>query len=89
MLFRSASPNTVQLADVNRDGLLDILTTNDSGTVSVLLNRGGLAFMSFMDYYVGAEPIGTALTDVNQDGRLDLLIANRVNDDISVLLAAP
>lgn len=82
------NPNTVALADLNRDGLLDIITTNDINVVSVLLNRGSLAFYSFMNYPAGSQPIGGILADVNGDNRPDAILCNRGTGDISILLGA-
>jgi hypothetical protein len=80
-------PNTVEIADLNRDALMDVLVTNDNGFATALINRGGLKFLPAMSFNVGTSPIGGILADVNGDGRPDLLTANRTTNDISVLLA--
>lgn len=84
-----AAPNTVALADVNGDHLLDIVTTNDINVVSVLVNRGDGLFYTFMNYPAGSEPIGGVVADVNRDGHPDVIVVNRATNDVSVLLGAP
>ncbi|HNR29795.1 MAG TPA: VCBS repeat-containing protein [Candidatus Hydrogenedentes bacterium] len=81
------APNSVVIGDVDNDRRNDILTTNDSDSVSLLLNRGSLVFASPLVYPVGSRPIGGLLVDVNNDGRADVVLVNRDTDDISVLLA--
>jgi len=62
--------------DVNGDGKLDLVVTND-GSVSVLLGTGQGSFQSPVQYSTGTR-FGTsvALGDVNGDGKLDLLFVN-------------
>ncbi|QKG54402.1 T9SS type A sorting domain-containing protein [Hymenobacter sp. BRD67] len=84
-------PYCVALGDMNGDGLLDIVTTNElANTVSVLLASGGSGFAPAKIYPTGAasNPYGNAqqlaLGDVNKDGRLDIVINNSYN--VSVLI---
>lgn len=82
-------PNTVVLADVNRDQRLDIVTTNSTETATVLLNRGGLLFQSAINYPLGSDPIGGIVADVNRDGRADLVAVNRATADVCVAMGMP
>jgi hypothetical protein len=65
-------PETVLLADLNGDGLLDIVTANFSsaptGTVSVLLNNGDGTFAPAVTYPAGNGPYGLAVADLYGDG---------------------
>ncbi|MCE9560597.1 MAG: FG-GAP-like repeat-containing protein [Planctomycetes bacterium] len=75
-------PFSVASADVNGDGLPDVITTNESsGTVSVLLNTtvAGAAiptFASQVPFPTGSSPKSVAMADVNRDGKPDILVAN-------------
>ena len=89
-----SSPITMNLADVDGDGDLDLVTANGiaSGTVSVRLNGGNAAgggtgvFSSGSTVTVGNTPRAVALGDVDGDGDLDLLAANASGTTVSVRL---
>jgi hypothetical protein len=80
--------NSLIIGDVNDDNRRDILTSNTSDSISVLLNRGGLSFQSPLTIWAGHDPISGALADVDGDGVLDLVWCNRGSDDVSVLRGA-
>ncbi|HVU00014.1 MAG TPA: VCBS repeat-containing protein [Acidobacteriaceae bacterium] len=66
----------LRLADFNRDGHPDIVTTNlDDGTVSILLGdgRGGLQNAPGSPLAAGAKPWEIAVDDLNGDGISDLI----------------
>ncbi len=80
----------VAVADVNADGLTDLVSVNfkASNTVGVLLGTGAGKFGAATYYSTGAntEPQGVTVADVNNDGRPDLVTANRQAGTLSVLL---
>jgi len=87
----SAKPHNhgLSLADVNRDGRLDIITSNqDDNSVSVLLGDGkaGFAPTTGSPFRVGASPYPHALGDVNGDGNPDIVTPNVRGNTLSVLL---
>jgi len=92
------NPQDVQVADVDRDGDLDLVVANRSdATVSTRLSNfsgGGLVFPTFgagSDFSVPAGPIGLSLADIDSpplgfDGDLDIIVSSESADQIGVLL---
>ncbi len=79
-------PWGLALADVNGDGMLDIVTANtQNDTVSVLSNDGSGDFSALAWFDTGAQPGSVAIADFDGDGHADVVSANRENHDISVL----
>jgi regulation of enolase protein 1 (concanavalin A-like superfamily) len=63
------------VADLNNDGRSDIVTANHiDGSLTVILNRGGLVF-SATEIRLGPWVTDVTAADVNRDGRLDLLVS--------------
>jgi hypothetical protein len=85
-------PSSVATADVDGDGKQDLIVTNqNSGTVSVLLNTTmpGATTASFdaqQTYTTGSGPLAVAARDMNGDGKPDLITANVNDNTVSVLL---
>jgi Bacterial Ig-like domain (group 3)/FG-GAP-like repeat/FG-GAP repeat len=73
-----ALPQGVAVGDLNGDGKLDLVTTNDGdSTVSVLLGNGNGTFQPHVDYPTGFGPTEVAVGDFNGDGKLDLAVATQ------------
>jgi hypothetical protein len=73
-------PIAVALADLNRDGSLDIAAACQNNTVSVLLNRGDGTYPPRVDYAAPRHPRSIAIADMNGDRSPDLVTANTTGD---------
>jgi FG-GAP-like repeat/FG-GAP repeat len=97
-----AQPQAVRIADVNGDGLPDIVVANlgpgTDGTglagVSVLLQDAAHPgrFLAPVTYATQAQAVDVAVADLNGDGKPDLVVANlgpAPTGSVSVLLQDP
>lgn len=92
----NANPAGVALGDLDGDGKLDVLVSNNNnpktdnvpGTVTVLLNRtqGAIAFAGASAYTVDASPMTVAVHVNGQSNIVDAVVtANAAGNDASVL----
>lgn len=97
-----AQPQAVRIADVNGDGLPDIVVANlgpgtdgtGSAGVSVLLQDAAHPgrFLPPVTYATQAQAVDVAVADLNGDGKPDLVVANlgpAPTGSVSVLLQDP
>ncbi len=85
-----AADTSVQfrVADLNRDGILDLLLTRYSaGSVRVHLGNGNGTFnASPSSFAAGNAPTGLACADLNKDGKIDVVVTNVIDGTYSVLM---
>ena len=81
------NPWSLCVADLNGDGLSDLIAANNAGgLISVFINQGALAFAQ-VDYPGGAQGRHCAVADLNGDNVPDVVIAsNDANRGITVML---
>jgi hypothetical protein len=82
-----AHPSSILLNDINRDGNLDIVTTNSrSNTISVALGDGRGSFPSITNIPVGNNPVDIVAGDFNGNGKTDLAVVNQGSNNVTIIL---
>jgi Ca2+-binding RTX toxin-like protein len=82
----SGKPVSIQAADFNGDGNLDIVTPDFSqGVATVWLGNGKGEFPANVRSTIGLEPTSVAIGDLDNDKKLDF-VAVSSDDDASILL---
>ncbi len=83
-------PEDLEIADLNGDGILDLITANnDTDDLSILFGTGAAGYLPEQRLPVGEFPRYVIARDVDLDGNLDLIAANSSGQDsASVLLGS-
>src|SRR5262249_9378761 len=87
----AAGPQNINTADLNGDGLLDIVVTYAfTDMVAIFPGLGGFAFATPQILPVDPQadlPYGIGIEDFDDDGRLDLVISHPPSSNLFVYLA--
>jgi len=83
-------PSGVAVADVNGDGIQDLIVTNQSdNTVSIFLGQPNGTFGAKTDFATGVSPYSVVVGDFNKDGKVDLAVTDSCGSNcgsVSILL---
>ncbi len=80
------APGPVLLADLNGDGVPDLIVANTGANdVLVYLGQGHGRFSAPLRFFTGMSPLGLTVADLNGDGIPDLVVTNEASDDLTIL----
>jgi hypothetical protein len=83
------SPNSIECADFNHDGLPDLaIADGEDSSVTILLNdgKGDFSPAAGSPFFCNRNPNDIAVADFNKDGNPDLAIANTETAELTLLL---
>ncbi|HET7498006.1 MAG TPA: FG-GAP-like repeat-containing protein [Candidatus Eisenbacteria bacterium] len=80
-------PHTVIVADMNEDGIPDLVTANvGANTLSIFPGQGSLAFGTRINLAAAVRPHTVVAKDLNHDGHLDLVVSHIGSNSFGVWL---
>jgi hypothetical protein len=87
--FGAVNPIAVKAADINNDGLLDLIVASSTfNAIYVFKNIstvGNINFDTRIGFGVGSEPRKLTTGDIDNDGKIDIISSNQSGNSISVL----
>jgi FG-GAP-like repeat/Abnormal spindle-like microcephaly-assoc'd, ASPM-SPD-2-Hydin len=91
VVYQAGTPLGVAVADMNGDGIPDIIAATlgknaESGLVDVLLGNGNGTFKTAVSYASGKFPEAIAVADFNGDRLPDVTVSDQIGDVEIVLL---
>ncbi|MEO5925823.1 MAG: FG-GAP-like repeat-containing protein [Bryobacteraceae bacterium] len=80
------TPASLAMADVNKDGKLDLVAALSNGTIGVLLGSATGTLGPVTTVAAGSKPANLVFSDFNGDGKLDIAASQADSTSIYVLL---
>ncbi|MCI4354740.1 MAG: VCBS repeat-containing protein, partial [Thermoplasmata archaeon] len=85
--FNAGFMNGIAIADLNRDGNLDVVAAEeDQRSISVLLGDGAGNLAPAVRYPVAGQNAAIAIADFNRDGAPDVAVTDPAAGDVEILL---
>jgi hypothetical protein len=88
-LFGAVNPIAVKTADINNDGLLDLIVAGNTFNVIYVFKNtstlGNISFTSPISFGVGSSPRKLTTGDIDNDGKIDIISSNQGDNSISIL----
>jgi hypothetical protein len=84
-----SSPQATEIADMNKDGQMDIVVVNSiTNNVGILFGRGDGSFSTLVSYStgIGSGPTSLAVGDFNNDSRLDIVVSNYDGSNVGIFI---
>lgn len=83
----SSDPRGLDIADVNLDGIADVVAAcNGANNCTILLGDGAGGFVNSGTLAVSVNPMFVVAADLNEDGAPDFVTAGQSNGEITVAL---
>lgn len=84
----TSGPNGVDIADINEDGFVDLVVSNQSSSSGFhfLAGNGDGTFDAAVQFSMGTAPRDVIVGDFNEDGNLDVATTNNSSANVSIRL---
>jgi FG-GAP-like repeat/Abnormal spindle-like microcephaly-assoc'd, ASPM-SPD-2-Hydin len=92
VVYKAGTPLGVAAADMNGDGILDLIAVTPGDTLmyrgftEILLGKGDGTFQAQVSYQTGQFPEALAIGDFNGDHKPDITVVDQVNESDYILL---